>query len=297
MNIGVFVSSTFQDLKEHREAVREVIRKLGAVDVSMETLGARDERPRNECVRLLSDESQLFVGIYAYRYGYLPDGDPVSITETEYLVASERQLPRFIFLVDESAPWLPSHIERGEAEQRLTALKGRLRANHICEFFRDPDDLAKRVAASLGRHLWLQKIKRISTDASPPSVQNAPPSWNPETTHEWSSLRDGMYSRSRGFFVVHTLSPSNTPGQEFDINIYLLRHQSQDFTPIAAAEFFFGKYWQNHVFRVENEGGGPVGIRTAAYGPFLCVCRVHFTDGTNTILYRYIDFEAGTRMH
>jgi hypothetical protein len=296
MTVGVFVSSTFQDLQDHRESVREVIRKLGATDVSMETLGARDERPKNECVRLLSEESQLFVGIYAYRYGYLPHGDPVSITETEYLVASERQLPRFIFLVDESQPWLPAHIERGEAEQRLAAFKSRLKANHICEFFRDADDLAKRVAASLGRHLWLQKIKRVPTDGSP-SSEHRPPSWSPATTEEWSKLRDGMYANSRGFFVVHTLSPSNTPGQLFDINIYLLRHQSQDFSPIAAAEFFFGKYWHNRVFRVENEGGGPVGIGTAAYGPFLCVCRLHFTDGTNTILHRYIDFEAGRRMH
>lgn len=295
MSVGVFVSSTFQDLTEHREAVRDVIRKLGAIDVSMETLGARDERPKAECIRLITDETELFVGIYAYRYGYHPQGDSVSITETEYLVASEQQMPRFIFLVDESAPWLPGHIERGDGEVRLAAFKGRLKANHICDFFRDADDLAKRVAASLGRHLWLQKIKRVSSDA-PPTPHDRPPSWVPATTEQWSKLRHGLYAKSKGFFVVHTLSPSNEPGQLFDINIYLVRHKSHDFSPIASAEFFFGGYWQNRVFRVENEGSGPVGIRTAAYGPFLCVCKVRFMDDSDCTLYRYIDFEAGPRV-
>lgn len=38
---------------------------------------------------------------------------------------------------------------------------------------------------------------------------------------------------------------------------------------------------------------GFIGISTAAYGTFLCVCRVNFTDGTHLYLERYIDFEMG----
>ena len=294
MNIGAFVSSTFEDLKDHRQEVREVIRKLGIIDISMEMMGARDERPKSECIRLISKESQLFVGVYAYRYGYIPDGDTVSIMETEYLAASECQLPRFIFLVDESTPWLPTQIERGAGEVKLNSFKARLKANHVCEFFGDANDLAKRVAASLGRQLWLGKIERVSGNSKQSETDPSPVI---KATPRWNEVRNGVYAQSKGFFLVHTLVPSNTPGQLFDISIYLLRHKSDDFSPVVSAEFFLGKYWNDRVFRISNTGEGPIGINTSAYGPFLCVCQVHFSDNTDCLLHRYIDFEAGLRRH
>ena len=115
----VFLSSTFTDLSEYRKTVQTAIRQLGAVDVSMEHFGARDERPAEECVRLVHQESDLFVGIYAHRYGYVPDGADVSISEMEYKAASDAALPRFIYVVDENQPWLPSHVDDGTKRARL----------------------------------------------------------------------------------------------------------------------------------------------------------------------------------
>src|SRR4051794_40032938 len=98
----VFLSSTFTDLKSHREAVQDAIRQLGVVDVSMEHFGARDERPLDECVRLVKQESDIFVGIYAHKYGYIPKGSTKSISDLEYKSASEAALPRFIYVVDDA---------------------------------------------------------------------------------------------------------------------------------------------------------------------------------------------------
>jgi len=36
-----------------------------------------------------------------------------------------------------------------------------------------------------------------------------------------------------------------------------------------------------------------IGVRTSAYGPFLCTCRVTFIDGHVAFHSRYIDFEMG----
>ena len=44
----------------------------------MEHFGARDERPADECMRLVRDESDLFVAIYAHKYRYIPDGSETS---------------------------------------------------------------------------------------------------------------------------------------------------------------------------------------------------------------------------
>jgi len=109
----VFVSSTFTGLVSHRAAVREGIRQLGLIDVAMENLGARDERPKDECLRLVQSESDPFVGICAHLYGFFPRGNDISITESEYEAATRANLPRFIYLRDSDHPWLPRTLIKG----------------------------------------------------------------------------------------------------------------------------------------------------------------------------------------
>jgi len=159
MKKRVFISSTFSDLVSLREAVEKAIRQLGAIDISMENFGARDERPKEECLRLIREESDVYIGIFAYRYGYIPEGDETSITEAEYREASSSGIPRLIYLVDERIPWVPSNIERGLGESKLHKLKGELRANHICGVFSTEDDLAAKVAADLGRHFSTEEAR------------------------------------------------------------------------------------------------------------------------------------------
>jgi len=137
----VFLSSTFSDLRDYRQTVQGAIRQLGAIDVSMEHFGARDERPADECRRLVRDESDLFVGIYAHKYGYIPDGSDISIAEMEYKAASVVSMPRFNYLVDETQPWLPAHIDTGANRDRLVAFKKGLLKRHICKQFASRDQL------------------------------------------------------------------------------------------------------------------------------------------------------------
>lgn len=104
--------------------------------------------------------------------------------------------------------------------------------------------------------------------------------------------RNEIYANSRGYFIAHVVEPSARQGQEFDIFIYLIRHKSEDYGDIAKAEFFFGHYWGNMIFEGKRVGN-LIGVKTSAYGPFLCTCRVTFKDGTSITLHRYIDFEMG----
>lgn len=60
---------------------------------------------------------------------------------------------------------------------------------------------------------------------------------------------------------------------------------------MRVAEFFLGPYRENKVFPAVAQDG-LIGISTSAYGPFLCICRVTFTDGTHIYLDRYIDSET-----
>ena len=94
-----FLSSTYVDLVEHRKAAGEALERLGQQAGRMEVFGARPEEPIDACLNEI-DECDLFVGIYAYRYGYIPEGSDVSITEAEFDHAKRHNKPVFCFLID-----------------------------------------------------------------------------------------------------------------------------------------------------------------------------------------------------
>jgi hypothetical protein len=75
-----FLSSTYVDLASHRKAAAEAIERLGQQVGRMEVFGARPVEPSAACLAEI-DECDLFVGIYAHRYGHIPNGSHVSITE------------------------------------------------------------------------------------------------------------------------------------------------------------------------------------------------------------------------
>jgi hypothetical protein len=291
MKHRVFLSSTYTDLADYRAAVQLGLRQLGALDVSMENFGARDEQPVDECVRIVRQESDLFVGVYAHKYGYVPDGTDVSISELEYRAASEASLPRFIYLVDEQHPWRPSQIDQGVKAERLKSFKDGLGKRHICQQFGGKDELAMKVVADIGRHIAMHNAPRVGPGIpiehigmeSMPQATTAP--------SEWNVRRNAVYAEHRNIFLTHVISPSAKPGQMFDVFIYLVRHKSTDFSDIRYAEFFLGPYWENKVFPAV-ERNGFIGLATSAFGTFLCLCKLIFKDGSEVQLERYIDFEA-----
>jgi hypothetical protein len=209
----------------------------------------------------------------------------------EYRAASEASLPRFIYFVDDNQPWLPAHIDSGISRERLVAFKATLLKCHICQTFGGQDHLARKVVADIGRHIAMQGATKVGPGIPVPNIGieslRGPIT---ETPDEWNARRNNIYTDHRNVFLTHIIRPSSRPGQTFDVFIYLIRHKSEDFSDIRVAEFFLGPYWENKVFPAVEQNGF-IGISTSAYGTFLCVCRVTFTDGAHLYLERYIDFE------
>ncbi|WP_428737230.1 pYEATS domain-containing protein [Sulfurimonas sp.] len=104
--------------------------------------------------------------------------------------------------------------------------------------------------------------------------------------------REKIYEDCRGYFLAHIVEPSNKDGQEFDIFIYIIRHKSTHFTDIDKAKFFFGSYWGNKIYE-GTKTEDYIGVRTSAYGPFLCTCKISFKNNESITISRYIDFEMG----
>jgi hypothetical protein len=293
MSKKVFISSTFLDLQDYRLSVQNGIRQLGLEDIAMEHFGARDERPKKECIKLISEETDYFVGIYAHRYGHMPKGSKQSITHSEYLAATKAQVPKLIYVIDNDHPVPPKFIDGGEAGAKLIAFKDDLLSKHICKSFTNKDNLTASVVADLGRTISIDLKSNLVGRNIPVrniiSVSEKIPFDKP--IEYWNDARLEIYRENRGIFLTHVLKPSNIPGQLFDVFIYLIRHKSDDFSDVKYAEFFLGPYWNNQLFQAIEENKGFIGISTSAYGPFLCICRVIFNDNTHIELSRYIDFE------
>ena len=67
----VFVSSTADDLTEHRQKVTKAIQRLDHAAVRMEKFGARPDAPVPECCRLAASADAVVV-LVAHRYGWIP---------------------------------------------------------------------------------------------------------------------------------------------------------------------------------------------------------------------------------
>jgi len=96
----VFLSSTHDDLIEHRNAAALALRKMGPEVGGMELFGALDKEPTEAALEEL-EKCDIVVGIYAYCYGTIPEGSDISITEQEYLHAKAKKKPLLCFVVND----------------------------------------------------------------------------------------------------------------------------------------------------------------------------------------------------
>jgi hypothetical protein len=143
----IYVSSTYNDLKDYREQVRTSLRQMGHEDIAMEYYTAGEKRPVDKCLDDVA-AADIYVGIFAWRYGYIPDGHDQSITEQEYRKAIELNKPCLIFILRDEAEWPMNRVEIPQIN-RITEFRGELCNEHTAGMFADKNDLAKQVTAAV----------------------------------------------------------------------------------------------------------------------------------------------------
>ncbi|MCP5103870.1 MAG: DUF4062 domain-containing protein, partial [bacterium] len=143
----VFVSSTYVDLVEYRKKTVEVLLRYKYSPLAMEYFGSRTQDPETVCENEIS-ECDIFIGIYAHRFGFVPDGREKSITQMEYELAKQLGKKRLCFVVKKGTLWDPDFIEIDKYAQ-LQAFLGTIKKDHAVDFFTNPDDFAAKLAVSL----------------------------------------------------------------------------------------------------------------------------------------------------
>ena len=154
----VMISSTARDLPDYRDQVKDACLRASMFPKMMEQLPALDADAIVASLALV-DEADVYVGLFAHRYGHVPEGHDKSITEMEYERAVERGIPRLIFLMDDEVPVKPTDFDTGDSAVKLKALKARLKKERVVSFFKNPEDIR-----GLALHA-LSEIKQQSEDA------------------------------------------------------------------------------------------------------------------------------------
>jgi tetratricopeptide (TPR) repeat protein len=206
--LNVMISSTARDLPDHRKEVLEACQRQGMFAARMEDLPAHDATAAAASIKMV-DEADIYVGVFAHRYGYVPEKDnpeQISVTEMEYDRAIERKIPCFIFVMDKKHPVTFEDVEQGEGAVKLAAFLERVTTDNIVNFFKSAMELRAHVINSLSRYL-LEKAKAESADKPPP---------DPGRFHYVSDI-----PKPPGLYVAHPytlMQTGNLVGRQPELN-------------------------------------------------------------------------------
>lgn len=210
--LRVFVSSTLGELAAERWAAREAIEGLHLTPVMFE-LGASPHPPR-DLYRAYLEQSDVFIGIYWERYGWIGPGMEVSGLEDEYLLSAPK--PRLVYIKTPAAG----------REERLQALLERVESSseHSYRRFSTPEELRVLIENDLAVLLSERFQQRAGSDSAPASnrsVTNVPVPLNRLIGREFELATACDLLRRSDVYLVTLVGPGGTGKSRLGLQIAL----------------------------------------------------------------------------
>ncbi|MCB1093134.1 MAG: DUF4062 domain-containing protein, partial [Verrucomicrobiae bacterium] len=179
------ISATARDLEPQRLAAQEACIANDVFPVWMKHLPAQDSDGFKVSMEMV-DKADIYIGIYAMRYGWVPDFDnpkQVSITELEFDRALERKASGrlkelLIFIADEKGQFSLEDIEMGDVvQQKLKAFKARASTKRVVGFFSSPADLQRQISEALAAFKDRHRVEPVpgSNDDEPGRTESTIP--------------------------------------------------------------------------------------------------------------------------
>lgn len=168
----IFISSTTKDLQQYRDVAGEVINTVSTstggnrftlkpVSMDIKTQDGERATALAASQNWVRSECDWVALIVAWNYGYVPDGESCSVTESEYRAAIAENKKVFVFIPGEKSDnekayrvsaretvdlkdWIDNNPRRTE----LDTFKAELRKSRL-DLFRNLDDFRERLAETL----------------------------------------------------------------------------------------------------------------------------------------------------
>lgn len=156
----IFISSTYKDLIEEREQVRDVILSMYHIPIGMEMFNAADE-DQWEIIKETIDSSDYYVLIIGKRYGsIIPEGKPdagMSYTEKEYRYAAMNNIPILTFIKKDSAITVDKMDTNSEKVEKLKKFIDEIIKHREVDMFENTYDLGNKVTLALQKQIRRKK--------------------------------------------------------------------------------------------------------------------------------------------
>lgn len=142
--LQIFISSTFLDLREDRQAAVSAILKAGHIPAGMELFTSGDQSQMDVIKRWI-DESDAYMLILGARYGSIEPRTKLSYTELEFDYAVAMGKPIFSVIIsdlarEERVKGRGSEVLETMNSNKLQAFDAKVRSQ-ICAFFDDEKDI------------------------------------------------------------------------------------------------------------------------------------------------------------
>jgi tetratricopeptide (TPR) repeat protein len=179
---AIMLSSTFTDLKEHRQRATQAIEKFGYRANVMEYDGARADANVIESSLKMVRDSAGYICVISLKYGQTPfdpdeNPDRLSISELEFNEAMRLGRPIVLFVMDDEhlirkadIESNPGKLEKLDAfRERAKRLGDRSEVERVYEMFETLDQFSTAAAIAVGR--LIQHLERKALAASTPATE------------------------------------------------------------------------------------------------------------------------------
>lgn len=163
--LGVMISSTFTDLKDHRAALIKAIKSQELTDIGMENDAARADLDVIDSSLQMVRDGSAYIGVVSRKYGQTPNcprrnPDSLSITELEFNEAQRLGRPILLFIMGENySPLKEADVELDpEKRQKLNAFRERAKTmgpdsevHRVYSTFETPEQFAVEATKSVAK--------------------------------------------------------------------------------------------------------------------------------------------------
>ena len=264
----VFISSTFRDLIDERQAVLKAVLELDHMPAGMELFPAADDTAW-QLIKDVIDSSDYYVLLIGGRYGSL-DEEGIGYTEKEYDYARKTK-KAVIPLLHAKPDNLPREKTETDPEawKKLEAFRKKVEAKHTCVYWETAEELKAKVivglTANIKRH---PAIGWIRADAVPTDA----------TVRDVLSLRDQVSKLEGELQKIRTEAPPGTEDlmqddDEFEVKYsFAARKPDESYYEKVGYEAAIYPTW-NEIFA----GVSPVLIDETSEGSLRSAFKTHFT--------------------
>lgn len=149
----VFISSTYTDLIDARNAAINTVLESYNFPVGMEMFGA-DNDEQWTIIKDLIDSSDFYILIMGHRYGSISKKDNISFTEKEFDYALEKGVKLMCFVRKDNVATLPHERDEDPAiKEKISQFRTKVTTDRTCEFWDSVDDLKHKISNSLYKNM------------------------------------------------------------------------------------------------------------------------------------------------